>query len=120
MLHAVAVRPRQVVRDEGVGVALERRVFAEHVPGFSDDGFDVADQAVHVGVRARVMHRDTKDRRPPIVGHRERPQRERAELRRAVHQVLQVGSRKGQRRRCLVRAASRRATTCRWDVRSAR
>ena len=37
------------------------------MPGFSDDGFDVSDQAVHLGVGARVMHRDTKDRCPPIV-----------------------------------------------------
>ncbi len=47
MLHAVAVRPRQVVGDERVGVALERRVLAEHVARLPDDRLDVADQAVH-------------------------------------------------------------------------
>ena len=61
MLHAVAVGPRQIVGDEGVGVPFERRIFAEDVARLAHDLFDAASKGVDIRVAAGVMNGHPED-----------------------------------------------------------
>src|SRR5688500_6671034 len=97
MLHAVAARPGQVIGDEGVGVVLERRVLAVDKPHLTDDRLGVTGVRGELVFAAVVMQRDAEDGRAAAVGDGKRAHRERAELRGAVHQVLEV--RRGKRLR---------------------
>ena len=98
MLHAVAVRPRQVVGDERVGVAFERRIFSVNLAGFPDDALGVGSEGVELCIRAGVVDDEADAGCTWSVGNREGTKAERTELRRTVHEVLQVGRREGERR----------------------
>ncbi len=65
MLHAVAVRPRQVHAQERVGVGLELRQLAEDRDRFADDALDVLGERVGFGFGAVVRQRDAERRRRP-------------------------------------------------------
>ena len=76
MLHAVAVRPRQIDAQERIGVGLEIRQLAEDRNRFADDALDVLGEGVGLGLGAVVRQGDAECRRRsvpllPIV-HRER------------------------------------------------
>ena len=90
VLHSVAVRPRGVVGDERVSVAVERRELAIDAAGFSDNPLDVASEGVELRLGSRVVDGQAHNRRSRRVGKCERPQTERADLCRTVHEVLQV------------------------------
>ena len=98
MLHAVAVRPRQVVGDERVGVALERRDTrrrrgrASRTMRSTSRAKASSSASVPVWCTAR---RTTGE--PGRVGDGEGPQAEGADLRGTVHQVLQVRRGEGER-----------------------
>ena len=94
MLHAVAVRPRQIDAQERIGVGLEIRQLAEHRNRFADDALDVLGERIGFRFGAVVRQRDAEGRRRsaallPIVD-RELTQHEVAEVGRAVHQVVDV------------------------------
>ena len=61
MLHAVAVRPRQVVGQERVRVAFVRRVLAEDMPRFPHDLLHVDGKCVELRVGPGVMDDEPED-----------------------------------------------------------
>ena len=96
MLHAVAAAPRHVVAEERVRAGLEVRELAEDRAFLVDDLLDARAVLVDVGVGRVVMHcRPDSQLLAVGIADLERPDRLRAQLRRAVHQVLEV--RRGER-----------------------
>jgi hypothetical protein len=98
VLHAVTVRPRQIVREERVRARVELRELAENLRGLADDLLHVLDVRIRVPVRPVVVQRRSNRLRPvhPIVDG-DAAERELAELRGAVHQVVDVGGREDER-----------------------
>ena len=86
MLHAVAVRPRQVVGEERVVPGLVLRELAVDGAFFADDLLDVLRERVEFGVGAEVVERDAE----ASACNGELPHRDRAEFDGAVHEVLKV------------------------------
>ncbi len=97
MLHAVAVGPRQVVRQKRIRIAFVRRILAEDMPGFPNDLLHVEGECVELRVCPRMMDDEPENRRRGDFVYRKRPQTERAHLCRAVHQVLKVRRRERER-----------------------
>ena len=91
MLHPVGRRPRQKIRNERVGLLVGRQL-AEHRARLAHDLLESRRKPVGIRVAAVVVERD-----PKLTLDREGPQRERAQLCRAVDQVLQVA--RGERSR---------------------
>ncbi len=94
MLHAVAVRPRQVDAQERVGVGFEIRQLAEDGNRFADDALDVLGERVGLRLGAVMRQGNPEGRRRSIallpIVDRELAQHEVAEVGRAVHQVVDV------------------------------
>ena len=97
VLHAVAIRPGQVVGQEGVGAAVELRQLAEDAHLLAHDLLDVAGVLVGLNISAVVMQRDANRLRAmhPIVDGEGAPDKA-AELDGTVHQVVQVRGRERQ------------------------
>ena len=110
VLHAVAVRVREVVREKRVGARLVVGKLAVDRALLPDDLLDVLHQAVDLPVGAGVMHGEPERRG----AHGELTHHDRTELDGAVHQVLQVGRGEGERASSpRGAAASRPASACR-------
>ncbi len=86
VLHPVAIRPGQVVGDEGVAARFVVGELAEDLLLLLDDPLDLLDERVELGVGAQVVHGEPED----VAVDRELAHRDRAELDGAVHEVLQV------------------------------
>ncbi len=96
VLHPITATPGHVVAEERVVPGLELRILAEHGALLSDDLLGAGDVLVDFGLARVVMDRDPDRGLLAIAAtDLERPDRLRAQLRRAVHQVLQV--RRGER-----------------------
>ena len=98
MLHAVAVGVRQVVGEEGVIARLVVRVLAVDRAFLPHDLLDVLNVGVELGGGAGVVQRETEG----MAADGELADAARPELRRAVHQVLQVRRGELERRRAQV------------------
>src|SRR4249919_2011993 len=108
MFHAVAIGVREVVGEKRVRPWFVDRVLSEDLALLTNDFLDILHQGVELGVSAGVMRGEPE---PPAVDA-EFANRYRPELRRTVHQVLQVRRGEFERRRSrmqLRRDAPRRA-----------
>jgi hypothetical protein len=88
MLHPVGARPWQKIRDKRVG-GLEWRQLAKDGAFFTHDPLQRCGETIRIGVAAVVVQCHSK-----FAIHRERPQRKRTQLDRAVDQIGEIGRRK--------------------------
>ena len=91
MLHPIGVRPWQKIRDERVR-RLEGRQLAEDGALFTNDPLQRRREPIGIGVAAIVVQRHSK-----FAVDRKRAQRKRAQLDRAVDQVVKIRGRKRSR-----------------------
>ena len=120
MLHAIAIRVREIVGQECIGPWFVDRILAVDRTLLADDFLHVLDERFELCGGAGVMCGETK--RPAV--DLELTDRHRTELRGAVHQILKVRRRKleGGRARMQLRrhlpmeTRGRNKGQCRWPV----
>ena len=97
MLHAVTGNPRQIICDEGVRTTVEIRGFAKHGNRLFHHLFHHLGVIIHLLLRAGVVYRQAYGTGTAVRRYLPLPQCEIAHFDGTVHEVVEVGCRKGHR-----------------------